>query len=181
MNHLATKLAIALLSLFFAVSPELAQADTTYTYTGQPFSIVTAPYTTHDFVRVVMATQTPLAPNLPFGPIQVDSLVLSDGVQTIPIDPSLNTLLDIATDSHGDIDTWQIFLGSSTSQYISTQKTANVTADAGALDSVRQADNDGTPGTWRVSAATPEPASVGLFLAGMLGLFAIALRRRIVL
>jgi hypothetical protein len=181
MNTLAPRAAIALIALLITASLEPAQADTTYTYTGQPFSIAVLPYTSHDFVTAVMTTQLPLAQNLPFGAIQVNSLTLSDGIQTIALDPSLSSLLDVATDARGNIASWQIFLGYSASHYISMQKTGTLTADAGSLDDVRQADNDGTPGTWRVSAAAPEPASVGLFAAGVLGLVSVVLRKRLIL
>jgi PEP-CTERM motif len=166
-------------ALLLAVSFKPAQADTIYTYTGKPFTIAASPYTTKDFVTAVITTQMPLAPNLPFGAIEVNSLSLSDGVQTITLDPSLSSVLNVARDAGGNIDSWQIFLSYSTSHYISTQKKATVTADVGSLDDVKQADNDGTPGAWKVSAAAPEPASIGLFAAGVLGLFAVVSRKRL--
>ena len=178
MKNSAPRVSIALFTLLLALSLKPAQADTIYTYTGKPFTIATSPYTTKDFVTAVMATQMPLAPNLPFGAIQVDTLTLSDGVQTLTLDPSLSSVLSVGTDAGGNIDSWQIFLSYSASGYISTQKTTNVTADAGSLDETRQADNDSTPGAWTVSTATPEPASVALFAAGVLGLFAVVFRRR---
>jgi hypothetical protein len=179
MNNLGPRVTIALLALLLAVSFKPAQADAIYTYTGKPFSIAVSPYTTQDFVTAVITTQMPLAPNLPFGAIEVNSLSLSDGVQTITLDPSLSSVLNVATDAGGNIDSWQVFLSYSTSHYISTQKTATVTADVGSLDEVKQADNDGAPGVWTVSAAAAEPASVGLFAAGVLGLFAVVFGKRL--
>lgn len=178
MKNSAPRVSIALFTLLLALSFKPAQADTVYTYTGKPFTIAMSPYTTSDSVTAVMTTQMPLAPNLPFGAIHVDTLTLSDGVQTLTLDPSLSSVLSVGTDAGGNIDSWQIFLSYSASGYISTQKTTNVTADAGSLDNVKQADNDSTPGTWTVSAVTPEPASVGLLAVGLLGVFALALRKR---
>ncbi|HEX4166802.1 MAG TPA: PEP-CTERM sorting domain-containing protein [Bryobacteraceae bacterium] len=165
--------------MLLGVSFKSGRADTIYSYTGKPFTIAVSPYTKQDFVTAVIATQMPLAPNLPFGAIEVNSLNLSDGVQTIALDPSPLSVLDVATDAGGNINSWQLFLGYSASHYIWTQKTATVTAEAGSLDDVKQADNDGTPGVWSVSAAVPEPASVGLFAAGVLGLFAVISRKRV--
>jgi hypothetical protein len=90
LSCLRPRVSFALLTLLLAVSLKPAKPDTVYTYTGQPFTIATAPYTTKEFVTAVMTTQTPLPPNLTLGSmIFTNSLSLSDGVQTIVINPSL--------------------------------------------------------------------------------------------
>lgn len=165
--------------LAFAIQP--ARADAVYTYTGKPFTIVSAPYTTTDFVSGQLTLATALAPNLPLTSLtNIDSFSFSDGVQTLAIStPLALQTIQVSTDASGNITSWSIFLGVSTSHYISTQDTTNVTADAGSLTSAQQADNDGTPGVWRSSAsATPEPASLALFTAGLLALMVLAFRKR---
>ena len=51
---------------FFVASPASVQAvPTMYQYTGNPFTAVTAPYTTSDFVAGMFKLAVPLAPNMP--------------------------------------------------------------------------------------------------------------------
>jgi hypothetical protein len=44
---------------------------------------VTAPYTTSDFVTVMMTLAAPVAPNMPLTDIEPIAFTFSDGVQTI--------------------------------------------------------------------------------------------------
>ena len=165
--------------LAFAIQP--AKADTVYTYTGKPFTIVSAPYATTDFVSGTLTLATPLAPNLPLSDVTgIDSLSLSDGVQTLSfaMSPPLESI-KVSTDASGKITGWYVFLGLSATHYISTQDTPIITADAGSLSSTQQADNDMTPGVWTSSASTtPEPASLALFAAGLLAVMLVAPRKR---
>jgi hypothetical protein len=178
LRHRISALALGCLSVF-TIYP--AKADTVYTYAGKPFTIVSAPYTTTDFVSGKLSLATPLAPNLPLTNItNIDSFSLSDGVQTLSSSMPLPMQeFQASTDSSGNIISWHIFLGLDTNHYISTQDTPDVTADAGSLTSTQQADNDGTPGAWRSSvSATPEPASLALFTAGLLAVMLLAFSKR---
>jgi hypothetical protein len=95
-----------------------AWANAIYTYTGNPFTTVLAPYTTADRVTATMTLTSPLAPNLPgtdLTPNLVD-LIMSDGVQTIhlanpgPGTPDIITF--VYTDATGAISSWEVNLGS---------------------------------------------------------------------
>src|SRR5437773_2501663 len=76
-----------ILSLAIALSVALVAqpmfANTIYSYTGNPFTNVTAPYTTSDFVSAMVTLAGPLAPNMPFTSVTPTAFTLSDGVQTI--------------------------------------------------------------------------------------------------
>lgn len=179
-NILRYRISVLTLGCLLAFGIQPAKADAVYTYTGKPFTIVSAPYTTADFVSGELTLAAPLAPNLPLSDLtNIDSFSLSDGQQTLGSSTPLPLQeIQVSTDASGNITSWHIFLGLSTSHFISTQDIPNVTADAGALNSTQQADNDATPGVWRSSvSATPEPASLALFTAGLLALMVFAFRK----
>src|SRR5438067_11192193 len=76
-----------ILSLAIALSVALVAqpmfANTIYSYTGNPFTNVTAPYTKSDFVSAMVTLAGPLAPNMPFTSVTPTAFTLPDGVQTI--------------------------------------------------------------------------------------------------
>lgn len=170
-----TRLAVLICFSFVAAS-----AETVYTYTGKPFTIVESPYTTSDFVTATITTATPFAANLPIGNYFVDSLTMSDGQQSIAVSPTLPLFtIQIGTDSHGDIALWNLFLGNSAENFVSSQNADRIVGDIGSLTANQQADNDGTPGLWKITTVTPEPGSLGLFVATILTLYAsLRIRRR---
>jgi len=93
--------AVAALSLTY---PASVQADTTYQYTGNPFnsfSTPPGPYTTSDFVTVMMTFASPLARNMPFGSVRPLSFSVSDGVQTITNVNFQTAAIALATGSSG--------------------------------------------------------------------------------
>src|SRR5262245_50072252 len=69
--------AVAALSIAY---PASVQANTTYQYTGNPFTAVTTPYTTSDFVTGMLKLAVPLAPNMPLTTISPVAFTFSDGV-----------------------------------------------------------------------------------------------------
>jgi len=66
-----------------------AWADVIYTYTGNPFTSVRAPYTTSDSVTATMILTNPLAPGLSLSDVTPNlvALSMSDGVQTLDLAP----------------------------------------------------------------------------------------------
>jgi hypothetical protein len=103
--------ALAATVCILAVSVVAAEADTIYTYTGNPFTSVFGPYTTSDRVTGFFDLATPLANNLPETVISPISFSFSDGVQTIT-----NTTpgvvvgsFSVATDASGKPEFWDIF------------------------------------------------------------------------
>ena len=53
------------LAVGFLTAASVQAVPITYTYTGNPFTVVSAPYTTSDFVSGMMTLAGPLAPNMP--------------------------------------------------------------------------------------------------------------------
>src|SRR5437016_12365885 len=96
-------------ALFIAllVMPVAMRADTyTYTYTGNNFTTVTAPYTTGDSITGSFTLSAPLGPNYnnevtPISQEFSDGLVTFDSLADIFI-------FEIETDSSGNIDMWII-------------------------------------------------------------------------
>ena len=72
--------AVAALSIAYPASVQAV--PTTYQYTGNPFTFVTGPYTTSDFVTGMVTLAGPLPPNMP-SPVTPTAFTFSDGVQTI--------------------------------------------------------------------------------------------------
>jgi hypothetical protein len=107
-----SKLSAALVATvcILAVSVGAAEADTIYTYTGNPFTSAASPYTTNDFVSGSFDLATPLGNNFPLTTISPISFSFSDGVQTITnTTPGLQIqFFQVQTDSSGVPDFWRI-------------------------------------------------------------------------
>ena len=73
--------AVAALSLAYPASVQAV--PTTYVYTGNPFTIVSGPYSTSDFVTAMVTLASPLPANMPLTQVTPLAFSLSDGVQTI--------------------------------------------------------------------------------------------------
>ena len=96
------KLALLALVAGFLTAASV-QADTTYTYTGNPFTIVIAPYTTSNFVTAMVTLASPLGRNFPLQPVTPLAFSLSDGLQTITNLTATDFGFEFATDSTGFI------------------------------------------------------------------------------
>jgi hypothetical protein len=170
-----------------ATSSFAAYADTfTYTYTGHDFTEVSAPYTTSDFVTGSFTLAAPLPSNLDFSNglhFQPLSFSFTDGVQTIDNFNATNEAFTmLGTDSSGAINSWNIvmfiFTGSSSNNEIVTSSFERGLDVGNNLVGSGRIDRD--PGTWVEtvnSSAVPEPSTVALLGAGILGLAGVARRK----
>ena len=154
-------------------------ASTTYTYTGNVFQTVLAPYTTSDFVSGYFTLTSPLPVNMAESAITPVSYSFTDGVQTFSsASPPPEVTFNIGTDASGNIDQWVIQLdsGPPSNDIVSTSSNAS---DFGELGIAALGENFGDSGTWVTSGGggspTPEPGNVALV---GLGLAAIGVVRR---
>jgi hypothetical protein len=85
---------------------------TTYTYTGDPYTSATAPYSVGGSLTGTLVTANPLPPSLPLTDVGalLTSYSFTDGVQTrMDVDSALCSF-KVATDGAGNITMWQVFL-----------------------------------------------------------------------
>ena len=100
--------AVAALSLAYPASVQAV--PTTYVYTGNPFTDVTGPYSTSDFVTAMVTLASPLPANMPLTQVTPLAFSFSDGVQTITnqnADPG--GFFAFATDAAAMINEWYAF------------------------------------------------------------------------
>jgi PEP-CTERM motif-containing protein len=182
-------LAVGLLLAFLVTSP--VHADTVYTYTGTPFTSCFGIYTctsTGPEITIRFDTTTPLPANLPFATnITLDVFVgfgMSDG--TFGLGGADNIFVDVGTDANGNINQWDIGgfpdCGPPLCEFFWNMRSSNIGGQS--EDSSEVFDVDGLvgggetlsgPGTWTVT--TPEPSSLILLGAGLLGFALIGVRR----
>jgi hypothetical protein len=159
--------------------PLAAHADTTYTYSGNPFDSVAGLYTTSDSIQGSFTVASPFLLNSSnvFTP---SSFSFTDGLQTLT---SLDSTGDFSVDvdNTGDFIGWNISVGSPNDS-ISTFDTNFPTFDAfdgAVLDlGVNSGENSHAPGTWTVANPVPEPSTLALLASGALGLLT-PIRRRL--
>lgn len=172
-----------------------ARGDVTYTYTGNalgadpPYSL--SPFTTSDIVSGFFTLSTPLADDLAFTDITslVTSFSFGDGLQTFTNSSTLTSeVFEVATDSTGAIDAWEVDLFTSTGGFLSCNGDLS-DADAcspgngwgigGAADETFYPGavglNEADAGKW---TATPEPSLLGLVGLGLLGMAVVVRRLR---
>jgi hypothetical protein len=103
-----TLLALTAVAALSVVYPASVQAvPTTYVYTGNPFTDVTGPYTTSDFVSGILTLAGPLAPNFS-GNVSPTAFTFSDGVQTISTfrNPNASFIFGFVTGPTSQITQW---------------------------------------------------------------------------
>jgi hypothetical protein len=179
-------LALALLA-FLATSP--VHADTMYTYTGTPFTTCFGTYTctsTGPLISIKFDTTTPLAANLPFTDITnnvIMSFGMSDGTG-FGLGGADNAGVAVGTDANGNINQWSIggfsdCLPGCVGIQAGSSYMAGQSYDYSELweadTLVGGGETRSGPGTWTVT--TPEPRTLILLGAGLLGLALIGLRR----
>jgi len=172
-----------ILSLAIALSVALVAqpmfANTIYSYTGNPFTNVTAPYTTSDFVSAMVTLAGPLAPNMPFTSVTPTAFTLSDGVQTITNFNANFSSFSFATGPTGAITVWTVNAGA-LSGSINTVGGGNLSpADFGHLNgTIAFGHNANAPGTWAlVSSTVPDTGSTLSLMTLTLMALGVAARR----
>ena len=162
-----------------------ATADVIYQYTGNPFTTVTSPYTTSDFVSGTIQLSSILPPNLNQASIQVNAFRFSDGIQTLTsANLGLPTDSLVSTDGSGAVVGFWEFVFGGRNPEAPTIQTLNafpgmqgpVTQDEGRLGNLAMGEpigaNTNSPGVWTL---VPEPSTALLLASGVVGL---AVRRR---
>src|SRR5262252_1133614 len=149
-------LALTAVAALSVAGPASVQADTTYRYTGNPFTTVLPPYTTSDFVTAMVTLASPLPPNNTTAVTPL-AFSISDGQQTITNSNSQMGLFSFTTGPTGNITGWNVDV-SSLAGSIQTEHQGITTADEAAIFGIAAANNIGTPGTW-VRAAVPDAGS----------------------
>jgi len=177
-------LAIGLLLAFLATSP--VHADTTYTYTGTPYTSCFGIYTctsTGPLITIRFDTTTPLPANLPFATDITSDVFLSFGMHdgTFGVGSFDSIFVHVGTDASGNINQWDINGTSCCGPGGWTLESRNVGGQS--VDSSHVVDADhilvgsgetfSGPGTWTVT----EPSSLILLGAGLLGLALVGVRR----
>lgn len=168
-----------------------AKADTVYTYTGNPFTSFGGvehcpPECSISGSFTVAAPLLNLTLAASGGNVTPLSWSFTDGNATLTqanTDPGLFHF-NLQTDGSGAITAWSVFLASSGGD------TIGLGTDSGLIDlsnyeanspfGLGAAQNSNDQGTWTMSSTTtaaPEPSSVVLLLAGLLGLALVARRR----
>jgi hypothetical protein len=171
----AARITIALACLFLSATG--ARADTfTYTYAGNNFTIVDAPYTTSEKETGTFELSAALPPNLHNNDESslVLSFTMSDGVQTLTSAEAFVEAFAITTDSAGAITRWdvEVAITGGFAPSIETLGNPFASEDIGSLTDSIHGVNVGTPGIWTVSTTTPVPESgtLNMIFSGLLGL-----------
>ncbi|HEY1471916.1 MAG TPA: hypothetical protein VGF61_22950 [Candidatus Acidoferrum sp.] len=150
----AARLALAV-GLLTAASVQAV--PTTYSYTGRPFTSVSGPYTTSDFVSGTVTFASPLGDNFPFGSVSPTAFSFSDGTQTITNAGASVLASSFGTGPAGQITRWTFVIQTQFGGGITTSNPPlGVSGDQGRnLFGGGNASNNGTPGSWTSPSSTP--------------------------
>jgi hypothetical protein len=172
---------LALLAAVLLPLPLLA--ETTYTYTGNPFAYVISPYTTSDYLSITLNLSDPLGESFG-GYVTPDSWSITDGVYSdSSVDAKSLVEFGFVTDGSGAITEWLVEdeSFSSGTEFFTVNFPATDTDTATIADRSLTGDiggeNVNDPGFWTEMSSTPEPESLVLFGSGLIALAAVARRR----
>jgi hypothetical protein len=149
-----------------------ARAEAIYTYTGNNFTFADAPYTTSDFVTIILTFATALPANLTGNPTEEfpTSFSYSDGVQTITQAAYYSQLSVFNTNAAGAITAWdtEVRGDAANHYYVFSYDGAGTPQDTGESRSAQYGDsyglNNNAPGVWTEtgSNSVPEPSSAAI-------------------
>ena len=116
----------------------LGTQPTTYTYTGDPYTTATAPYTVGGNLSGTLTTANPLPPFLPLTDITpaIASLSFNDDVQTRTLANSVVCTFEVATDGAGNITRWRITLREFPFTPATPQQSIDSTGDPGVIEGI---------------------------------------------
>jgi hypothetical protein len=169
---------VAALSIAYPASVQAV--PTTYTYTGNPFTSVSGPYTTSDFVSGMVTLAGPLAANMPFTLVSPIAFSFSDGVQTITPQNDNITNIFFATGPTAAITAWHVAVGDGSvgaTSLIATQYDPPALTFDEAVTSTGSGENRDSPGRWEQVVGFPEAGSTLSLMTLTLMALGVAARR----
>ena len=180
------------LMIGLSLLPTSAQANTIYTYIGNPFTVFSGLDACPSVCNISgsLTLASPLAANLPFEAITPAAFSFTDGSITVTADQGGR--FDVATDPGGNISFWEIALGSgqvggpgvcisldSVRDPTGTPQdnSLSVSCSSGAFAGSALVNDN--PGSWSSStvAPVPEPGTLILVGIGLLGIAGTVWRR----
>jgi hypothetical protein len=163
---LLAQTAVAAVSIVYPTS--VHAVPTTYQYKGNPFTTVSGPYTTSDFVTAMVTLAGPLGANMPLTQVTPTAFTLSDGVQTLSnLDNGVVATFLFGTDASGAIVEWAVAVGvidGTTLRNITTNESPpGGHFDEGTFFTPHQGRELGfnslSPGVWSATSAVPDAES----------------------
>ena len=156
-------------------------------YTGNPFTFATGPYTTSDFVTAMITLAGPLGANMPLTEVTPIAFTLSDGVQTITNNGPgfvFFTSFLFATDASGTISMWSVVvetIHNGTTGAIVTNNDPTDIHDSGIVipegGPFVFGANELNPGVWSATSAVPDAGSTLSLMTLTLMALGLAARR----
>jgi len=169
------------LAVGFLTAASVQAVPITYSYTGNPFTFVSAPYTTSDFVSATVTLAGPLAPRMRFTSVTPTAFTLFDGVQTITNLNASTSSFSFATGPDGMITAWDVEGHRPTGQIQTVGGGPQSSGDLGSVflpTKFATGDNANMPGTWAlVSPTVPDTGSTLSLMTLTLMALGVAARR----
>lgn len=171
--------ALVVQGAIFAAAP--AKADVIYTYTGNNFTdVFTAGYTTSDKITGTLTLSSALPSSLSTLTNEsalVVSYSFTDGVNTFTkpcCDSGSQTIFSFETDGSGTITNWDVILETDDNHTGDLTTLSGPTGfDQSLVDGALGGKNNADQGIWSLQSSTssvPEPESLAIFAAALIGL-----------